>query len=176
MAVLVVAGVAFVAARLQHFAGIEISGPVRVVDGDSLAIGSRRLRLLGIDAPELRQRCQRDGADYECGVEAASHLRALIGGEPVTCKGEGLDRYGRNLVRCMAGTTDLNEMMVRSGHAIAFGDYRLAETAARLEKAGLWAGEFQPPKQWRAVHGGLSEDFHAGLSAVTAFLRRLFGV
>ncbi|MBC7282365.1 thermonuclease family protein [Hoeflea sp.] len=176
MATLVIFGVAFVAARLQHLAGADISGQMRVVDGDSLALGDRRLRLKGIDAPELNQRCRKDAFDYGCGAESASFLRGLIGRHPVDCKTEGIDRYGRDLVRCVADGVDLNETMVRSGHAVAFGDYKLAEGLARSESAGLWAGEFETPKQWRAVHGGLSEELHTGWATVAAFLRRLFGV
>ncbi len=176
VAVMLFAGAAFVAARMETFTTTDISGQVRVVDGDSMALGKRRLRLKGIDAPELAQRCRKDGFDYGCGTESASYLRGLIGGAEVACKGEGIDRYGRDLVRCRAGDVDLNAAMVRSGHAIAFGDYTLAEAEARSARAGLWAGDFETPKQWRTVHGGLDEDLHAGLSELTAFLRRLFGV
>lgn len=175
MLVLLFSGTAFVAARLEHFAATDISGVMRVVDGDSLALGQRRMRLKGIDAPELQQRCQRDAHEYACGVEAASFLRGLVGSQALDCKGEGIDRYGRDLVRCKAGDVDLNEMMVRTGHAVAFGDYRLAEAEARAERAGVWAGEFDQPKQWRSVHGGLAEDFHSGLFRLVAVLRRLFG-
>ena len=176
MAALVFGGVAFLAARLQHLAGADISGVMRVVDGDSLALGDRRLRLKGIDAPELQQRCRKDGFDYGCGADSASHLRGLIGRNDVDCRAEGTDRYGRDLVRCVAAGVDLNETMVRSGHAVAFGDYELAESLARSESAGIWAGDFEMPKQWRAVHGGLSEDLHTGWATLAAFLRRLFGV
>jgi len=176
IAALVFAGVALVAARLQHLAGADISGEMRVVDGDSLALGDRRLRLKGIDAPELAQRCRRDAFEYGCGADSASYLRGLVGRHRVDCKGEGIDRYGRDLVRCVADGIDLNETMVRSGHAVAFGDYDLAESRARSESLGIWAGEFETPKQWRAVHGGLSEDLHTGWATLVAFLRRLFGV
>lgn len=176
LAVLLFGGAAYLAARLEDFAAIELSGTVRVVDGDSLAMGNRRLRLKGIDAPELKQRCVRDGNDYGCGLDAAAFLKELIGTDPVECKGEGVDRYGRDLVRCRAGGVDLNAAMVRSGHAVAFGDYGWAEAEARSASAGLWAGEFELPGDWRAVHGGSQEDIHAGLSTLTAFLRRLFGV
>ncbi|WP_299862199.1 thermonuclease family protein [uncultured Hoeflea sp.] len=175
-AVAVLAAVAVVAARLERYAAPEIAGPARVVDGDSLVIDERRLRLKGIDAPELDQRCRRDGFAYGCGTEAASHLRGLIGGGQVQCLGEGVDRYGRDLVRCQANGVALNEAMVRSGHAVAFGDYQAEEELARNGRLGLWAGEFDLPKQWRAVHGGLNEEFHGGLSAIKALLRRLFGV
>lgn len=176
LAATLIAGIAFVAARFERFSGEEITGPARVVDGDSLAIGDRRLRLKGIDAPELKQRCRREGLEYGCGLEAASHLRGLVGGSEVACRTEGTDRYGRDLVRCVAGGVELNESMVRSGHAVSFGDYTAAESIARGERAGLWSGEFDRPRDWRAVHGGLEEDLHAGLSALAAFLRRLFGV
>jgi endonuclease YncB( thermonuclease family) len=173
---LLIGAVAFAAARLEHFSAEEISGEARVVDGDSLAMGTRRLRLKGIDAPELKQRCRRDGFEYPCGTEAASHLRGLIAGGEVRCLGEGVDRYGRDLVRCRANDRDLNQAMVRAGHAVAFGDYRQDEAAARAEQAGLWAGEFDMPRQWRAVNGGLIEEFHGGLNALRALIRRLTGV
>lgn len=173
---MLIAGAAYVAARTEWFAATDISGQVRVVDGDSLALGSRRLRLKGIDAPELKQRCRKDGKEYGCGTEAASFLRSLVGNHQVTCKSEGIDRYGRDLVRCRAGGVELNQAMVRSGHAVAFGDYVAVEAEARSEQAGLWAGEFEPPKQWRRVHGGLNEDLHSGLSELIAMLRRLFDV
>ncbi|MCY0095534.1 thermonuclease family protein [Hoeflea ulvae] len=173
VAVLAIAGVAFGVGRIEQLAGEDISGVMRVVDGDSLALGSRRLRLKGIDAPEIRQRCRRDGFEYGCGIESASYLRGLIGGQGVECKGEGLDRYGRDLVRCAAGGVDLNLAMVRAGQAVAFGDYQGAEAAARDEAAGLWAGEFETPKQWRVIHGGLSEELHAGFATVMALLRQL---
>ncbi|OCW57907.1 thermonuclease family protein [Hoeflea olei] len=137
------------AAWLERYAGEEISGPVRVVDGDSLVSGARRFRLKGIDAPEISQQCERGGAAYPCGREAAAHLRDLARGD-VACVSEGRDRYGRTLVRCRAGGVDLNQAMVRSGHAVAYGDYRVAEAEARAEKRGLWAGTFAQPAEWRA--------------------------
>lgn len=176
MALAVIAVVAFAAAPLEQWSAARFTGSVRVIDGDSLAMGERRLRLKGIDAPELAQRCRRDSLEYACGIEARSRLRALIGGQTVSCVGEGVDRYGRDLVRCEAGGRDLNRIMVRSGHAVSFGDYGDEEDAARQEAAGLWAGDFDIPKEWRAVHGGLGEDVHGGVVALRALLRRLTGL
>ena len=46
-----------------------LSGPVRVVDGDTLELGKERIRLYGIDAPETKQLCKNNtGKDYACGV------------------------------------------------------------------------------------------------------------
>ena len=35
----------------------QVTGPVRVVDGDTLVMHERKIRLSGIDAPEARQNC-----------------------------------------------------------------------------------------------------------------------
>ncbi|MDE3078941.1 MAG: hypothetical protein KGI94_02780 [Paracoccaceae bacterium] len=43
---------AAVAARAE-----VLTGTPRVIDGDTLAFGPRHVRLMGIDAPELAQRC-----------------------------------------------------------------------------------------------------------------------
>ena len=152
MAGAVIAATAFVVARVQRYAGETISGPVRVVDGDTLALGSRRLRLIGIDAPELRQSCSRNTADYPCGQEAAAQLRDLVKGQ-LECRTEGSDRYRRALVRCQSDGIDINMAMVRSGHAVAYGDYQMAEAEARAKGAGLWAGQFVRPADWRAEQG-----------------------
>jgi endonuclease YncB( thermonuclease family) len=176
VALTVIAAVAFAAAFLERRSAETFAGQVRVIDGDSLAMGERRLRLKGIDAPELAQRCRRDSVEYACGVEARLRLRALIGGEAVSCVSDGVDRYGRDLVRCEAGGRDLNRIMVRSGHAVSFGDYGNEEQVARRQGAGLWAGDFDLPKEWRAIHGGLGEDVHGGFAAWRALLRRLTGL
>ena len=39
----------------------DITGPAKVIDGDSIDIAGQRIRLHGIDAPDGRQNCRRDG-------------------------------------------------------------------------------------------------------------------
>src|SRR5690348_9787652 len=63
----------------------RVSGRAEVTDGDSLEIGSTRLRLYGVDAVEGRQSCKRDGREWPCGDEARRKLRSLIGDRTVTC-------------------------------------------------------------------------------------------
>lgn len=152
-----------------------LHGPARVADGDSLVVGGVRVRLEGIDAPELAQTCTRGGRDYACGREAQAALARLAAGGTVSCEGSGRDRYGRVLARCTAGTIELNRAMVEAGWAVAYGDYGAQETAARRAGRGLWAGSFERPQEWRRVHGGLAEAPHGGLSAVWGWLRGLFG-
>ena len=85
-----------------------ITGPARITDGDTLRIGNERIRLFGIDAPEMKQSCNDDrGARYACGEVARDALRRHVGGAPVTCEPVDRDRYGRTVARCYARGEDL---------------------------------------------------------------------
>ncbi|MFA6019759.1 MAG: thermonuclease family protein [Rhodospirillales bacterium] len=133
-----------------------IQGRARVVDGDSIEIRKRPIRLTAIDAPELSQTCQRDGKEWACGLVAAAQLRLLIKKRRVICQSEGLDRYGRWLAACKVADVDLGGEMVAAGLALAYRRYSsryvTEENAARAAKQGLWAGEFDPPETWRRAH------------------------
>ena len=132
-------------------------GMAVINDGDSITLGKERVRLSGIDAPEYSQVCQRDGADYACGKRAREALVQLISRRPVSCSGISRDRYGRFLGECIAGDVDLNRAQVAAGWAVAYGGYETEEAAARAAKAGIWAGTFDQPQDWRRHHGSTSE-------------------
>lgn len=133
----------------------RIEGRPRLVDGDSFKMGGREVRMVGIDAPEGRQQCQKQGRAWPCGHVATEALRQMIGGRMVTCTIEGRDKHRRLLATCSAGGRNLNQAMVARGHAVAFGRrYRGEERAAKSAKRGLWAGEFQKPRDWRRQHLG----------------------
>jgi len=129
-------------------------GTARIIDGDTLEIGSDRIRLYGIDAPESGQDCT-DGAgrSYGCGVVATGILSGLIGAGPVSCAGSERDRYGRLIAVCRKAGIDLNGEMVRLGWARAYlrysRDYAALETDAEARRRGLWAGDFQAPWDFR---------------------------
>ena len=144
---------------LESRPGEPFSGKARAIDGDSLELGSRRVRLIGIDAPEYRQTCQKAGGTTPCGRRAHAELKFMISGKRVECEGFGYDRYDRTLAKCRAGETDLGSAMVRAGWAIAYGDYRDEERAARRARVGIWAGEFIEPADWRVLHGQAAADF-----------------
>lgn len=176
LALLVLALVALVAAHLQPNVSIDAEGTPRVGDGDSLTIGGERIRLVGIDAPELRQSCLREGTEYACGERAREALVDLVAGRTVVCEARERDRYGRLLATCRAGDTNLNRAMVEAGWAVAYGDYGREEALAKEAGRGLWAGSFDPPSQWRRMHGGLVEDFDGLLSRLSQIIRRLLGM
>lgn len=80
-----------------------------VVDGDTLRCGRERVRLLGIDAPEMPGHCQR-GRHCVPGDPFAStaSLRIAMRSGPITIERIGTDRYGRTLAMVKAGSTDLS--------------------------------------------------------------------
>ena len=78
----------------------DLSGHARVIDGDTLEVGSARVRLYGIDAPESAQRCRSGGRTWSCGREAARALARRIGSRPIECKERDRDRYGRMVAVC----------------------------------------------------------------------------
>jgi endonuclease YncB( thermonuclease family) len=128
------------------------------VDGDSLVRGTERLRLIGIDAPELHQTCRDPsaGADTACGRQAQAMLAALIRAGGVTCNNLGTDRYGRTLTRCLNGRgEEVNRAMVLAGWALAAeGDptYAAAERQAAAARRGVHALLFERPSAWRRAH------------------------
>ena len=166
---------ALVAARLDRVETRKVSGDAIVNDGDSITLKGERIRLRGIDAPEYNQTCLRDGAPYPCGRRSRQALADLAKGGQIECAGWERDRYGRLLGVCTAGGVDLNRRQVEEGWAVAYGDYADAEQAARKRGAGLWAGSFERPRDWRVEHGGMAEGEHDLVAAVLNWLRAIFG-
>lgn len=126
-----------------------VVGQARVVDGDTLVIGRRRIRIAGIDAPELGQLCGREPASERCGQRAREALRALLADRTVTCRVTGRDRWGRGLAACEVGGLDIGAALVRAGWAVGYRDYATEERLARAESTGLWASPFERPADWR---------------------------
>lgn len=141
-----------------------IVGHARVIDGDTLDIVGRRIRLEGIDAPETGQRCARAWwpGTWRCGRAATRALRSLIGRQPVRCVRKGVDRYDRIIATCFVGQTDLNAAMVRDGHAWAFRKYSTTyvdeESVARTGKRGVWRAPTETPWAYRAQKWTVSEQ------------------
>ena len=139
--------------QIPGLATAEISGSAKVIDGDTIKIGSARIRLHGIDAPESAQVCKADDKSYRCGTSATLALARRIGNRSVSCEERDRDRYGRVVAVCRAGGEDLNGWLVSEGLALAYrrysADYVGHEQAARDARRGLWRGEFVKPWQWR---------------------------
>lgn len=129
------------------------AGRASVIDGDTIEIRGQRFRLHGIDAPESAQTCVRRGRAWRCGKEAAFALADHIGNRNVNCEERDRDRYKRIVAVCRAAGEDLNAWMVRNGWALAYReyapDYIVEEAQARADRAGIHAGTFVEPWEYR---------------------------
>lgn len=143
----------FVAASLDSSAGKP--GAATVIDGDTLHLGTARVRLYGIDAPEIAQWCKdQRGREWACGEAAKSALEKLLAGKSVECHGRGQDDYGRLLAVCTADGREFNASLVKQGLAWAFVRYSKAyaglEQEAKSARRGVFAADNTPPWDFRA--------------------------
>ena len=131
----------------------DITGTAYVIDGDTIDISDVRIRLNGIDTPEIEQTCRTNGLIWYCGIEATKAMRHLTKGKQVNCIGNTKDQYGRLIANCFVDQLNLNATMVEAGMALAYRHYSLEyveqENFARETKQGLWSGEFIAPWDWR---------------------------
>lgn len=128
---------------------------MKVVDGDSLEDGERRIRLDGIDAPELIQTCfTASGEEYACGKEARNFIAEFVADNDINCDClPQKDRYGRELCECFVGDQSLNEALVEAGWAMSYRDtkYDKRQDEAEAARRGIWQGKFMRPALFRAL-------------------------
>ena len=125
---------------------------VKVADGDTLTIvvdgtDRRKIRLYGIDTPEL---------DQPWGREAENALQEKAMDKNVLARVSGIDRYKRVIADIFIGKRNINHEMVVEGHAWAYRRYLKSKTLVKLEQVaksrqeGLWAAPNPiPPWEWR---------------------------
>lgn len=132
---------------------LVLTGLFTVTDGDTVRLGNERVRLSGIDAPELRQTCNRGPVVVACGVESRDRLIAIIAGRPLRCEGRERDRYRRLVAVCKVAGTDIGRQLVADGWAVAYRRYSVIyvpeEERAHRARLGLWSLEFEAPGDWR---------------------------
>ncbi|MBL1147113.1 MAG: thermonuclease family protein [Proteobacteria bacterium] len=89
-----------------------------IIDGDTFDCIGTRIRLTGIDAPEMPDHC-RAGRRCTKGdpFAAKDHLKTLTTGW-VKCHAIEIDHYGRTIARCTVKDIDLSCAMIASGHAV----------------------------------------------------------
>lgn len=130
-----------------------IGGVARVIDGDTLEVGGQKIRLHGVDAPELDQTCTGPDGVWACGAFARDMLAGIVGEAQLDCRAEDTDRYGRIVAVCLNGQQDVGAQLVRRGGAMAYRRYSEryvpAETAAKSEGLGIWSGSMETPEAYR---------------------------
>lgn len=88
---------------------------VVIIDGDTLKLDGERVRLIGVDAPEIfHAHCEEE---LRRGHAARAFLVTLTQGRTLALQRSGTDRYGRTLATVFAEGIDLNAAMIESGHA-----------------------------------------------------------
>jgi endonuclease YncB( thermonuclease family) len=130
----------------------------RVFDGDTLWVEPlaggryRKLRLDGVDAPEI---CQTRGSAARDAL--ASHALDKV----VTVRVRAWDAYGRALARVSTGGQDVGAVLVQGGHAWSSrwrsspGPYAAEEARARAERKGVFGvdGPEETARDFRRRHG-----------------------
>lgn len=132
-----------------------ISGKARVVDGDTLEIQNRKIRLKDIDAVEKDQNCYKNNQAWDCGNKAKKFLEKTILSENVICIIDGIDFYRRFLATCYVNKSNtqinLNKLMVENGWALNYNSnkYSREEFLAKSNRKNIWSGEFEKPQDYR---------------------------
>ncbi len=132
-----------------------LTGPGWAIDGDTIIVAGERVRLHGLDAPELDQTFWCRGQQLACGAMALAALEALTAGVKLRCEIVERDRYGRHIAKCYSPNgIDIGRRLVSAGWALAYRRYSMdyvdAEEQARKARRGLWRGRFMKPWEWRA--------------------------
>ena len=140
----------------------KISGFAKVVDGDTIKINSKKIRLYGIDAPEKKQKCKKTyltisfmsfTKDYMCGEVSTQKLIKKINKQKLNCNILDVDRYKRLIGECFKRNINLNSWMVSNGYAVAYRKYSKKyvsdEINAKNNKLGIWQGKFEMPWDFR---------------------------
>ena len=146
----------------------EINGIPKIIDGDTVHINTKKIRLEGIDAPEMKQKCKKPflkisaiigfqfNKAYLCGVTSKAKLIDKIDNSKIKCISVSKDRYKRFLATCYKDKINLNKWMVRNGYAVAYKryskDYLRDEEYAKENKLGVWEGTFLMPEKWRKLN------------------------
>lgn len=88
-----------------------------IIDGDTLDCAGVRIRLKGIDAPEMGE-CRRGRRCVQGNPYAAKNYLIALTRTQVACYPETLDHYGRTIAQCGAGKVNFSCAMIAAGHAV----------------------------------------------------------
>ena len=126
---------------------------VKITDGDTIKINGEKIRFSGIDTPELKQTCSKQGIKTLCGITAKKILKDKIADNKIVCIREGKDQYKRTLAECFVNNESLSSYLVRSGYAFAYRKYSKKfisdEEFAKANNLGMWSMKFQYPWEYR---------------------------
>ncbi len=136
---------------------ISVTNPnsLYIVDGDSISL---KMRIRGIDTPEISQKCQKNkGVIIDCGELTKKYLKKKLNNSKhkLIIKFIAIDYYHRILVDIYKDDINIGRQMVLNGMAFAYGEkYKKVEKLAQANNNGLWQF-YQPPikpQKWRRTN------------------------
>lgn len=144
-------------ASARNGADQSFSAKSRALDGDTLAVD---FRLLGVDAFERRQLCERRSACWQCGKAAQDFAASLLRSKTAKISLTPSTTYGRPVATVSVDGRDLGESLIRAGLAIPEAQYLRSDprrgasyatafSQAKAAKAGALAGRWIEPSKWR---------------------------
>ena len=106
---------------------LTVSGPARVIDGDTVIVGTTHVRLKGVDAAERGSERGDDATQIMMGIVNGSHLRCLLTGEKT---------HHREVGFCFKPDgTDINREIIAMDAALACPRYSTRYVAFEQETA-----------------------------------------
>lgn len=123
----------------------------KVIDGDTVVVRGQKIRLVGLDAPELKQKSLEGIA---IGKFSQRYLAKKILGKKVHVYYQEQDKYQRILGRIILNGEDINRDLLFSGYAVTYWnqnlDYQKVSFQAKLQAKGIWAFKgFVMPSYYR---------------------------
>lgn len=138
---------------------------LKIYDGDTIQVKGMglvfKIRLVGIDAPEIGYRGQKSQPFCK---KSKSYLSFLVADQSVSLKSYGIGGYNRQLAEVFVGDKNINLEMIKAGLAEVYKGkrpktlgskmYLDAEAAAKKNRTGMWVqtSSYISPKQWRKRH------------------------
>lgn len=128
--------------------GQIIEGYAVVQSGDLLQLNGVKLRLFGIAAPHLGQKCSVGRQVYPCGDYARLMLEKIVSENLLRCQITS-ETSKLTVGRCYSKNKDVSALMIGAGWAFAWRansrTYAPLEAKAQARKVGLWRGRVTAP-------------------------------
>ena len=128
------------------------------IDADTISIP---VRLLGVDAFEYRQLCQKpDGSCWSCGRDAQNYTARFLDNRSISVTLEPGKTFDRSVGTVSANDEDLGLALILAGYAVPIPKFLHADPArldvynraferARAERIGGFSGNWTRPDEWR---------------------------
>lgn len=122
---------------------IRESNSLRVIDGDTFEFKGVKIRIRGVDTPELKTKSK---IEKQLALEAKCELERLLR-QGFKYVETNKDKYGRTVADVFVGSQNVAESLIKSGHGRAYlmrlpkqrqQELLKLESTAKKDKLGIW--------------------------------------